>query len=400
MPSGPPSAGSAGGYPRFSPAERARRWQAFEETLAEAGLAHALVYGAERQGPAVQWLTGWPVTREAVLVWWRGGEPQLLVEHANHLDSARELAQGVEVRWGQGRAVQLGAELLRRAGAAGEPVGVAGPLPARSLSALQAAEGQVRFVDDLVQRLRLRKSPEELAWLRVGAALTDRAVDRWRTGLAAGATEAELLSELEVAAHPLGATTSIHYLALTAMDDPDRAVPAQWPRARRVRPGDLLACEVSVSWWGYPGQLLRTFTVGADPTPTVRRLHELAEQAFAAMAAAARPGVFAGELADAARRVLEPAGVRTVDDLAHGFGGGYLPPVLPGGNRPGRHDAMVIEEGMAIVLQPNVVDPERPLGVQVGELGVVTDEGWRSLHQAPWGLERLEIDAPAPGSHH
>ena len=31
-------------------------------------MPYALVYGANRSGSAVSWLTGWPVTREALLV--------------------------------------------------------------------------------------------------------------------------------------------------------------------------------------------------------------------------------------------------------------------------------------------------------------------------------------------
>jgi Xaa-Pro dipeptidase len=45
-----------------------RRRVAFGRELQRNGTAYALVYGANRSGSATSWLTGWPVTREALLV--------------------------------------------------------------------------------------------------------------------------------------------------------------------------------------------------------------------------------------------------------------------------------------------------------------------------------------------
>jgi hypothetical protein len=50
-------------YPRFSDAEMARRRDALAAELEAADAAHAVLYGANKAGPAVGWLTRWPVTR-------------------------------------------------------------------------------------------------------------------------------------------------------------------------------------------------------------------------------------------------------------------------------------------------------------------------------------------------
>jgi Xaa-Pro dipeptidase len=47
---------------------------------------------------------------------------------------------------------------------------------------------------------------------------------------------------------------------------------------------------------------------------------------------------------------------------------------------------LVFEPGMMVVIQPNVVDRERSLGVQTGELVVVTDHGTAPFHALPRGL--------------
>ena len=46
-------------YPRFGDAEMRRRRDALEAVMAEHDVAHVLVYGANRFGSAVGWLTRW-----------------------------------------------------------------------------------------------------------------------------------------------------------------------------------------------------------------------------------------------------------------------------------------------------------------------------------------------------
>src|SRR5438067_10046609 len=58
----------AGGTLGCSAAEMRRRRAMLGRELERRGLCYALVYGASRSGSAVMWLTGWPVTREALLV--------------------------------------------------------------------------------------------------------------------------------------------------------------------------------------------------------------------------------------------------------------------------------------------------------------------------------------------
>ncbi|MGH9109530.1 MAG: hypothetical protein ACRDY3_08750, partial [Acidimicrobiales bacterium] len=56
---------AGGDYPHFSEAEMARRRAAMADQMAAAGVDDLVAYGADRSGGAVQWLTQWPVTREA-----------------------------------------------------------------------------------------------------------------------------------------------------------------------------------------------------------------------------------------------------------------------------------------------------------------------------------------------
>ena len=77
------------------------------------------------------------------------------------------------------------------------------------------------------------------------------------------------------------------------------------------------------------------------------------------------------------------------DDLVHGYGGGYLPPIprTPKTSHAGVPD-FVFETNMTLVIQPNVVMGDGRAGVQVGELVRVTDNGVISLHSIPQRLLR------------
>jgi Xaa-Pro dipeptidase len=370
----------------FSTAEYGRRRRAVETALDAAGVDHLLVHGANRAGPLVAYLTGWAVTREAHVLLSPGRTPVMWVSFFNHVPTAQRLSVDTDVRYaGEDPMAAVLDELGRRPG----KVGVAGPLPPQQYVALSSAR-PTAIVDGHLGRLRLIKSDEELEALSRGAALTDLAA-RAVLSSVVGASENELAARCETAYVSRGGGHHIHYFAVTPMLDPSRCVPSQVASDRRVEPGDLLSFEISASSApDYSGQLLRTVTVAADPTPLVVDLHAAADAAVDAIVPLLRPGVVPQQLIDAAR-VIEDAGFTTCDDLVHGFGGGYLPPVI---GSPSRQIAAVptmeLAAGMTVVVQPNVVTQDKSLGVQTGELMVVTADGGRSLHDMPRGLGRVE----------
>jgi Xaa-Pro aminopeptidase len=204
-----------------------------------------------------------------------------------------------------------------------------------------------------------------------------------------GMDERQIAAIVESAYLADGATNHIHYFGTTSMADPEKCVPSQFESTRRLRPGDVLFCEISANYWTYAAQVLRSFTVAADPTPLYAELHEAADAAFDAIAAVVRPGAKAAELVEALG-VIEEKGFTIYDDLVHGYGGGYLPPVLGTASRPNLPvPDFTLEENMALVIQPNVITTDEKAGVQTGHLVVVTADGHRPLHNVPRGLLRI-----------
>ena len=146
------------------------------------------------------------------------------------------------------------------------------------------------------------------------------------------------------------------------------------------------------------------------PPAAMYALSRLAQHSASVM-----PGrAAASDLAAAAAEIILGAGYTIYDDLVHGFGGGYLPPVIsradlesgrtaapparrpPAGNftsvAPARLPSagnFTFAAGMTVVLQPNVITPDERAGVQTGELVLVTESGWEPLHRYPRGLARI-----------
>ncbi len=371
--------------PRFSDMELARRRSALEALMADRQVDGLVLYGANRAGSAVQWLSEWPVTREAALVVTPGDRDAMFVQFYNHLPAARRFAKDADVSWGGPNTLDTVVTELRRRGV--RRLGLVGPLSWSAHKRL-ADSLEVVGLDREYTRLRLIKSAEELDWLRRGAELSDAAIEAVRDGITPGTTESELGALCESAYLATGATNHIHYFAVASMVEPDRCVPSQWPSDRKVQVGDAITCEISASWWGYAGQVLRTMTVGVDPTALYRDLHAAADAAFDAICAVVRNGARPEEVVEAAG-VIESAGFTIYDDLVHGYGGGYLPPILGSASRMNEPlPEMVFETGMTVVVQPNVITPDERAGVQTGGLVLVTDTGVEPLQQAPRGMWR------------
>jgi Xaa-Pro aminopeptidase len=376
-------------YPRFSAEELTRRRRSIFEVMASSGVSHLVAYGAERVGSAIPWLTEWPVTTEAALLLTPGETPLLLVQHYNHLPNARVIASDCQVEWGGPSTIGRLDELLGARHAQGQRVGVLGPLRFGDHQRLSGSVGGLVGLDGDYQRLRLVKSSEEIQRLEVAARLSDSAVNAIVEQVEVGMDERQVAAIVESAYLQDGGTNHIHYFAATSMDRPDKCVPSQFQSTRRLRVGDILFCEISAAFWGYAAQVLRSFTIAADPTPLFEDLHRAADAAFDAIVATVRPGAHAAELV-VASAVIEEMGYTTYDDLVHGYGGGYLPPVLGSSSRPNLPvPDLVLEEGMALVIQPNVITTDERAGVQTGHLVVVTGDGHRSLHSVPRGLLRI-----------
>ena len=369
-------------YPRFSDGEYKRRQDAMAAKMATAGLDHVLMVTNVWVGNANVWMTGWRGTAECLTLFKPGEQMVMWIEYYNHLPQCREVAKGVDVRWGQEKGAQLVAEELAKRGA--KKVGVIGPLSGAAWKGIETKVPLVSFGREYIE-LRVEKSEEEIQWMRIGGALSDLGMRALVAGTKVGMSEHELGNMIERSYVGIGGTIGIHFIGSTQMSAPDCCVPRQYHTRRTVKPRDFVFCELTSTWWDYSGQVLRGFTVEAEPTQLYKDLHATAEQAFNDIIKTIKPGVHSRELIEASA-TIEKNGFTTYDDLVHGFGGGYFQPILGSKSRPAGHPpTLVLQENMCMVVQPNVITKDEKAGVQFGQCVRVTKTGFESLHVFPAG---------------
>jgi Xaa-Pro dipeptidase len=380
------------GYPRFSADEYGRRRAAVDRLRLDADLDAVVVFGGGSARHEVQFLTAWPPRQEGWVVLSPDAEPALFVQLFNHVPNAREMSVVDRVEWaGVDSAATVARELAARGS---RRIGLVGAVSYQAYGRLQAALPDAAWVDltPAFRRMRLVKSAEEIEWTRRGAALCDLALRALVAEARPGLREYELGSIVESAYGRVGGQHGICFIATAPMAGGGRIVPAQNWSDRRLEQGDAIMIELSAGIGGYTGQVLRTIAIGDVPAP-YRALHDAAEDAYHALFDAARPGATAADLHATAGRI-DVAGLTVCDDVVHGYGGGYLAPVLrTPATAHGAPPDITLVPGMMLVIQPNLVSADGSMGVQTGELVLITDDGATSLHGAPEGL----LTAGQPG---
>lgn len=375
-----------GSFPRFSDAEYRRRFAAVRKSMAEDDLAAILVYGGRgREAVSIPYLCNFLVTAKAHLLFPAEGEPTLFVQLYNHLPLARRLSVIEDVRAG---GVSSGASIVSELKARNmlrAKIGIVGDLPWYDAELIKSELPSVALLPWTHRFVRHRavKSEEELARMRIAARLTDQAMQALEREVRPGIDERELPRIVESSYLAEWGMNEIHYVTTTSMHKPEICVPAQYNAARRIGVGDVLITEVSASYWGYPAQILRPYAIGEPPTPLYQQLYDLCERAFTAVTSILKPGCTARQVVDAVQ-FIEDEGYGIYDDLLHGYGGGYLPPVLR--TRATAHEPVpdyTFEESMTVVVQPNVITLDEKAGVQLGHLMRITATGCEPMHSYP-----------------
>lgn len=376
-------------YPKVSNTEMQRRRAAVTAAMAQANIDHLVFYGASRTGSVVQWMTQWMVTNEAAGIFTPGEQDTVFIHYFNHLPLARRMAAQADMRWaGENTAANIIAELVKRGARPGR-IGVAGPMGFDTHAALSERFGSIVNFNRAYVNLRRVKSPEELDWFRIGAHFSDLGMAALRDTARVGVSERDLANAIERAYVGLGGQTVIHYLGTTSMHAPEVGVPRQYCSTRRLQKGDIVFAEITATFWDHSGQILRSFTIDEEPTPLYRELHTVADAAFDAMAGVLKAGAKPADVV-AASGLIEDAGLTVIDDILHGYGGGYFPPVLGARSRSnGPVPEQPFAAGQLVVVQPNVVTLDGKAGVQSGEMVLITETGYERMHQLPRGFLRL-----------
>jgi Xaa-Pro aminopeptidase len=370
-------------YPIFSDREIATRHQAVYRLIERENVDALLIYGAGRYASDVYWLSDWPSSREAYVLFQTGKEPVILLQLFNHFPMAKVMSVITDVRWAGANTTNSVLDLIRERGLESKKIGLVGALPYQVyLKVVEKFPGAA--FSDLTNKLRMERtirSPEEIERIRFASKLTDESIEALAGGLKAGMREDEIAALIEPAYLKRGGYAGIHFMSSMPMRDPDFPVPAQFQSNRKLQKGDCLITEISGAYSGYSGQIHRTFSIGEGPTPEWQRMHAAAVEAFEVLAEVIKDGATTTEAEEAAE-IIHRRGYSTYDDLVHGVN--QYPPIFQTKTRK-RHDSkeMMFRENMVIVVQPNLITEDEKMGLQFGETLLVTKKGCETLNAYP-----------------
>lgn len=237
-------------------------------------------------------------------------------------------------------------------------------LPHRYYQAFRAALPRVTFAgaSDMLDRLRLVKSAEEMALIRaaddvcdVGQALALEIVRPGRDSLDINLRLYTAMVEHASTRYPdmpFNVHTKIGLGSVAK--NAGHSEWAAWSRADVVQAGQVLEMVFSAWLWGYFGNVERAVAIG-EPTARQRELLEIMVEANEAGIAAVRPGVPLADIDRACKAVLVKAGLQT--PTGTGVGRGITS--YEGNARETRMDVrlyadVVLEPGMVFSIEPHV----------------------------------------------
>ena len=224
---------------------------------------------------------------------------------------------------------------------------------------------RLRQTLQLVEAHRMVKEPAEIerlrAAVRLGASLFDKAVAAIRPGV----TERAVAAELEYAALCAGAE-GMAFETIVA-SGPRSALPHGVASPQPIPPCGFVTLDFGVILAGYCSDMTRTVFMG-KPAARAQRLYQAVRDAQEAAIEAVRPGRSIDEVDQAARRVLQRAGLAKYFTHSTGHGVGleiHEPP------RIAREEHEVMRPGMVITIEPGAYIPGYG-GVRIEDMVVVT----------------------------
>jgi Xaa-Pro aminopeptidase len=237
-------------------------------------------------------------------------------------------------------------------------------------------EAELVATEGLVEALRERKDPGEVARIERAAHIADAALAEVRPRLRERPTEREFGLELDIAIRRLGAEdTSFETIVASG---PNGAKPHHRPSDRRIEPGDLVVLDFGALVDGYCSDMTRTVMVG-EPSATQERMLAVVTASQRAGVQAVRAGVDASAVDRACREVIEAEGWG--DAFLHGTGHG-VGLLIHEAPRVAATSTATLQTGHVVTVEPGVYLPEHG-GVRVEDTVVVTDDGCRTLTLAP-----------------
>ena len=223
-----------------------------------------------------------------------------------------------------------------------------------------------QFTETTVGALRMRKDADEYAALKRNAHTADVAMQAAWAAMRPGMSETEVAEIARESFRSQGAKPLFSIIGAGG----NGAFPHHHTGETVLQVGDAVVMDIGAGMEGYSSDITRMAIMGEKPDG-YDEIHGIVNAAVEAALAAARPGVKAHVVDDAARGVIADAGYGDffVHRTGHGLGTEvHEPPYISASSQS------LLDEGMVFSIEPGVYMPGR-FGLRLEEIVILRSDG-------------------------
>lgn len=225
---------------------------------------------------------------------------------------------------------------------------------------------------DLVSRLRLVKSPAELAYVRKAAELTDLAFDKALPLIKPGADEGAILAAMQGAVFEAGGDYAANEFIIGSGAD---ALLCRYKSGRRnLSEEDQLTLEWSGAFAHYHAPMMRTLILG-QPSLRHRELFKAASESLNEVEEILKPGASFGSVFDLYTTIIEERGLtrHRLNTNGYSIGARFSPSwmeneIFFSGN------PLLLEENMTVFVHAMLMDSDSDTAMLLGQSFLITAE--------------------------
>lgn len=234
------------------------------------------------------------------------------------------------------------------------------------------------FTSATIGLLRMRKDAQEYAALKDNARTADAAMQAGWAAMGAGMTELQVAEVIREKFSDLGAKP---LFSIVGAGD-NGAFPHHQTGDTVLQAGDAVVMDIGGGMDGYSSDMTRMAVIGKAPDGYAE-IHTIVEAAVQAAMSAARPGVAAHVVDDAARGVIADAGYGDyfVHRTGHGMGVEiHEQPYLTSASET------ILETGMVFSIEPGIYLPGR-FGIRLEDIVILREDGPEIFSELPRDLK-------------
>lgn len=227
---------------------------------------------------------------------------------------------------------------------------------------------ELQPVSDLVEKIRMVKTPEEITILKAAAKIADNAFEHICGFIRPGLTELEVSNELEFFMRKQGATSSSFDIIVAS--GLRSALPHGVATDKIIEKGDMVTLDFGALYNGYISDITRTVAVG-QPSEKMKEVYDVVLKAQELGVEKIGPGISGIEADAIARDYIKSKGYG--DAFGHSTGHGIGLEVHEGPGLSFKSET-ILEPNMAVTVEPGIYLPGIG-GVRIEDDILITESG-------------------------